>query len=118
MSKDLIAETPQRKYANAQNVSNIHRDVTRHDQPLPCPNQSNYNPAICTLQIYPLIYTYLIYDPSFAGNALFLIFALLRPMQIFLELHYLISRFLVTTFPGLSIEIIGGLRTKDMQRNT
>ena len=48
------------------------------------------------------------YDPTLAGNALFLsIFSLLLPFQIFLGLHYRTSGILVATFLDLSMEIIG-----------
>ncbi|KAH8752629.1 hypothetical protein BGZ57DRAFT_945256 [Hyaloscypha finlandica] len=48
------------------------------------------------------------YDPTLAGNALFLsIFSLLLPIQIFLGLHYRTSGILLATFLGLSTEFIG-----------
>jgi hypothetical protein len=72
------------------------------------PNQPNYHPLACNLQTHPLIYAYQMYDPTLAGNALFLsIFSLLLPIQIFLVLHYRTSGILVATFLDLSMEIIG-----------
>jgi hypothetical protein len=72
------------------------------------PNQPNYHPLACNLQTNPLIYAFLMYEPTLAGNALFLsIFSLLLPIQIFLVLHYRTSGILVATFPDLSMEIIG-----------
>jgi hypothetical protein len=35
------------------------------------PNQPTYHPLACNLQTCPLIYAYLMYDPTLAGNALF-----------------------------------------------
>ena len=72
------------------------------------PNQPNYHPLAYDLQTCPLIYAYIMYDPTLAGNALFLsIFSLLLPIQIFLGLHYRTSGILLATFFGLSTEFIG-----------
>jgi RTA1 like protein len=74
----------------------------------PIPNDPNYHPSVCNLQTCPLIYAYLMYDPTLWGNALFLsIFSLLLPIQAFLSIHYRTSGVLVATFLGLSMEIIG-----------
>ena len=72
------------------------------------PKQPNYHPLAYDLQTCPLIYAYIMYDPTLAGNALFLsIFSLLLPIQIFLGLHYRTSGILLATFFGLSTEFIG-----------
>jgi hypothetical protein len=49
-----------------------------------------------------------VYDPTLAGNALFIsIFSLLLPIQTFLVLHYRTSGILAVTSLDLSMEIIG-----------
>jgi hypothetical protein len=74
----------------------------------PIPDQPNYHPAICALQTCPLIYAYLMYDPSLAGNALFLaIFSFQLPIQLLLGLHYRTSGVTIAIFIGLVLEIIG-----------
>jgi hypothetical protein len=79
------------------------------------PNQPNYHPLACNLQTHPLIYAYLMYDPTLAGNALFLsIFSLLL-IQIFLVLHYHSFGILVASFLGLSTEFIGHVGRVRMQ---
>lgn len=46
------------------------------------PNQPTYHPLACNLQTCPLIYAYLMYDPTLAGNAPFhSIFSLLLPFR-------------------------------------
>jgi hypothetical protein len=48
------------------------------------------------------------YDPSLAGNALFLaIFSFLLPIQLLLGLHYRTSGVTIAIFIGLALEIIG-----------
>lgn len=82
------------------------------------PNQPNYHPLDCNLQTCPLIYAYLMYDPTLAGNALFLsIFSLLLPLQLFLGLHYRTSGIVIATFLGLSMEIIGYVGRVEMHFN-
>lgn len=82
------------------------------------PNQPNYHPTHCTLQTCPLIYAYLLYDPTLWGNALFLsIFSLLLPIQIILGLHYRTSGVLIAIFLGLSLEIIGYVGRVEMHFN-
>jgi hypothetical protein len=84
----------------------------------PIPDQPNYHPAICTLQTCPLIYAYLMYDPSLAGNALFLaIFSFLLPIQLLLGLHYRTSGVTIAIFIGLALEIIGYAGRIEMHLN-
>lgn len=55
----------------------------------PTPNQPHWQPQACTLQICPLTYAYLLYDPNLAGIVLFLtIFALHIPAQLLLGYNY------------------------------
>ena len=66
------------------------------------------DPELCTLRTCPLTLANILYLPSIPGNAIYLaIFALLLPIQVFFSFRYRTYGFLVGTFCGLVLEILG-----------
>jgi len=74
----------------------------------------DFNPSLCTLDTCPLELAQVRYDPTLAGNALYLsIFALLLFIHIFLGIRYRTWGYFGAMFGGLVLEIVGyGARVK------
>ena len=73
---------------------------------------------LCTLQTCPLSDAQIGYVPSLAGNAFYVaIFALLLFAQIFLGIFYRTWGFLVATFMGIVLEVIGYIARIQMHFN-
>jgi len=74
----------------------------------------DFNPSLCTLDTCPLELAQVRYDPTLAGNALYLsIFALLLCIHIFLGIRYRTWGYFGAMFGGLVLEIVGyGARVK------
>ena len=63
---------------------------------------------LCTLDTCPLEFAQVHYDPSLAGNALYLaIFAFLLLVQTFLGIRYRLWGYFGSMFGGLLLEIVG-----------
>lgn len=69
---------------------------------------------LCTLELCPLEFAQVRYDPTLAGNALYLaIFALLLLMQTLLGIRYRTWGYFGAMLGGLILEIVGyGARVK------
>jgi len=74
----------------------------------------DFNPNLCTLELCPLEFAQVRYDPTLAGNALYLaIFALLLFIQTFLGIRYRTWGYFGAMVGGLILEIVGyGARVK------
>ena len=71
-------------------------------------NPTNFTIDDCTLSLCPIIYAQVHYDPSLAGNALYLaIFGLLLIVHLFFGIRYRTWAFFGSLVGGLLLEIIG-----------
>ena len=71
-------------------------------------NLTDFDINDCTLSICPIAYAQVHYDPSLAGNALYLaIFALLLFVHVFFGIRYRTWGFFGSIVGGLVLEIIG-----------
>ncbi|MCJ1389688.1 hypothetical protein MMC18_002545 [Xylographa bjoerkii] len=81
-------------------------------------NLTDFNINDCTLSICPIAYAQVHYDPSLAGNALYLaIFVVLLMIHIFFGIRYRTWGFFGSLFGGLLLEIIGYVARVQMHFN-
>jgi hypothetical protein len=72
------------------------------------PTSPNFRLSDCTLSTCPIQWAELLYDPSLAGNVLFLsIFSLLLTLQVILGWYYRTTGMTVAISIGLALEIVG-----------